>query len=826
MLKSRVFRSKELYFPERLRQLMGVFERYPLILIEAPMGYGKTTFVRESLQQVEGQVLWLKNRTSDLKVFWIEFCRQLGQIDEMRAEKLSALGFPRDSSEQNEATQLIEAMGLKKKVYIVIDDYHLVANKELNVFFERLVLEELNDIVFVLIGRYSGMEAIDELKLKAYALHVKKDAFEFSPEEIKSYFQLCGIRIGGAKAEDLFSLTEGWISALYLILLDYVENDGFGITKDIGKLIENAIYAHFSEDLKKLMLSLCLFDSFTLKQAEFMVGSGDVDHLLSEVIAKNGFVTYDSLNRTYQIHRIFADFLQEEMEKKGLEIELFRKAAHWYLQIGSFNEAFEYFYRCEDYEPVLKTFNKQSNYSYDQVLVLRCCRECPDDLMAKYPFALLVLAFELYTYNEMELFSHICEKFTMILQENASLTEDERDQLMGEFELLLSFTQYNDVRLMAPHFTKASELLNEPSQLLPQNGIWTFGAPSILYMFYRESGKLEASLKALEEVLPLYSNATNGNANAGEFAMKAEVCLSRGDLENALITCHQGLYRAAAKNQISNTVCIRFVMARIALMKGQYIEVLEQFDKMRKEVDLSREYLLHHSIEICEGYLYALHGKLNKIPLWLQEGDFSSDKLLFPNMAMINIVYGRVLLLKGEYHQLIGSMDAFLEIASVFPNILGQIYTYVYVASAHRKLMREQDAQAILLKALELAMADQLTLPFVENCDFIQPILEDLQRKGFYAQDIEEIFKQYESYQESLKHIEKEHFSDHKPKLTEREMEICQLVVQGLTNKEIAEKLYITVNTVKMALKSIYGKLGINSRTLIRQNIESLAKSP
>ncbi len=48
--------------------------------------------------------------------------------------------------------------------------------------------------------------------------------------------------------------------------------------------------------------------------------------------------------------------------------------------------------------------------------------------------------------------------------------------------------------------------------------------------------------------------------------------------------------------------------------------------------------------------------------------------------------------------------------------------------------------------------------------------------------------------------------------LTPREMEIAQLVAQGLTNAEIGKKLWITENTVKQALKRMFRKLEVSSR--------------
>ena len=48
--------------------------------------------------------------------------------------------------------------------------------------------------------------------------------------------------------------------------------------------------------------------------------------------------------------------------------------------------------------------------------------------------------------------------------------------------------------------------------------------------------------------------------------------------------------------------------------------------------------------------------------------------------------------------------------------------------------------------------------------------------------------------------------------LSEREIEVLRLLADGLSNREIARKLFVTVGTVKWHLHNIYGKLGVRSR--------------
>ena len=58
-------------------------------------------------------------------------------------------------------------------------------------------------------------------------------------------------------------------------------------------------------------------------------------------------------------------------------------------------------------------------------------------------------------------------------------------------------------------------------------------------------------------------------------------------------------------------------------------------------------------------------------------------------------------------------------------------------------------------------------------------------------------------------------------RLSARELEIAELVANGLLNQGIAEKLYIGVTTVKKTLQNIYAKLGITRRMeLMRMVLE------
>lgn len=120
--------------------------------------------------------------------------------------------------------------------------------------------------------------------MKGYLQQITKETFELDSKEIKLYYKLCGINIKNSDADKLYSLTEGWISALYLCMLNYLEDGSFSTVRNIYKLVEKAVYMPFSDEIKEFLQRISLFNSFTLEQAVHMWQKENVEMLLAEII--------------------------------------------------------------------------------------------------------------------------------------------------------------------------------------------------------------------------------------------------------------------------------------------------------------------------------------------------------------------------------------------------------------------------------------------------------------------------------------------------------------------------------------------------------------
>lgn len=121
------------------------------------------------------------------------------------------------------------------------------------------------------------------------------------------------------------------------------------------------------------------------------------------------------------------------------------------------------------------------------------------------------------------------------------------------------------------------------------------------------------------------------------------------------------------------------------------------------------------------------------------------------------------------------------------------------------------DAAYISLNAaLEEASRDDIVGPFVENAELILPYLEAITPSECLPEAfLGKVRALCLRSGDSLKQLK---MSTPMGQLTRREVEVFRLLAKGLSQKNIATTLCISITTVKQHLLKIYAKLGVNNR--------------
>jgi len=456
MKKIKMYHTGIYYFSDKLRKKMKELFKYPCTLIEAPMGYGKTTAIREFLRNSDTKVFWQRIYDNSVSGFWNSFCHLFDEIDSCYADRFQSIGFPCDSTSREEVLGVLQSINFTEETVIVMDDYHFIDSLEVKRLIEYIIQNELNNLHIVLTARFSNIENQEELMLKGYLLYINKELLEFGPNEIISYYRICGINLKEEEVNRIFRYTEGWVSALYLMMLEFKEEGCFTISMNITKLIEKSVYMSFPDELKEFLVMVSVFDHFTAEQALFLWKKENVGVLLSELVTKNAFINYDENQKTYQIHNILSEFLHDIFDLKTVEYKMgvYQRVAKWYRNTDDYIKAMNYYYRLGDFNGLLETLEqgKGHNVFYEHKAdMIKFYRECSGEIKCQHPIGLLVYAMCFFTFNEMELFAEVCGQFEKAIQNENAWDSKTLQMLMGEFELLQSFTKYNDINKMLLH---------------------------------------------------------------------------------------------------------------------------------------------------------------------------------------------------------------------------------------------------------------------------------------------------------------------------------------------------------------------------------------
>ena len=821
-----------LFFTPRLREAFSEIHARPLTVVEAPMGYGKTVAARELLYKTRLRVVWTAILGPSAESCWKSFCLAMKRAAPELADTADAmlrLGFPFDAVQAEAARQLVLGADLIRPVLFVFDDAHLLPKQEggraLAHFCELLAQSGIPGLRLICITRnaWAG-EKREILRLKGMLAVIGRDVFALGPEEIQEYYALCGFALSPDEARTLHAATGGWISALYLCLLHYAKGGMLSeqVTESLMRsLVEKEAYAPLSSALKELLLILAPLEHVAAEQADFLYGS-DTRALLDELARKNALVFFDPERDVYTPHSIFRQYLLALFSRlpEDRQKAIRRQCGDWFMRTGEIAAAMEAYCAAGEYDLILTVLESDM----DRHLVTenagffnKMFKSCPEDILERHLAAAFKYAVAAFSAAD---FASFGKQLAWLAQKCAALPlGHEGDSWRGELEFLHSLAAFNDIEAMSVHHRRANYLLGRPTRLFGQSASWTLGNPSVLFMFYRESGKLNEALRHMHDCLPHYYQLASYHGAGGEFLLEAEALYHAGRFAEAEVLCHRAEAMASHHTQLGNVICALFLRMRLVFMAGDAERALGLITAMRSLIVKNRDYFLLHTVDLCEGWLYAALGRPDKTPAWVRSALDEGSRLYAFARGWYYIVHGRVLTLRKEYARVLGLFGYLLEKGLFQNHLLFSIHAHIYLAAAHQGQGRKAQAAEALKSALDAALPDGVHMPFAENSDVLAPVLKTrIGRPDKRFKAILALAEQVEAGRRAMRDTLSvwKRFG-----LTRREYEIARLMAEDLPSDNIALRLRISLNTVKFHLKNVYRKTGASSRLALKKMLES-----
>ncbi len=812
-----------IYLSGRLISSLERIKDFPVTVVEAPTGFGKTTAIKEYAQKSNDNFKWINISTGSKEIFWADFCDLFGTIDDEIEKSLRKIEYPQSEKAVAEIRSLLKKIVIKEPCYIAIDNYHMIGDN----FFDLLISSMVDvlpiDFHFIFITQALTSTITYELIVKEKILHINKEQLEFNKHDIIEFFKLHDLTISEIDAARLYDFSEGWISAIYLQMINYSETGRLDNCESIDTLVEKTVWDKLDECDKELMISLSTLNYFTLKEAKLMLQGDklnkDIDSLLENLI----FIRFDKTSRNYFIHHIFQDYLQKEFNAltRPEQEEIVTKTGQIYEYRGQIFRAYEQYFKAGKWELIYKSVPAFDDlYPYinreNKDFFLALVNNCPDDIQEKYYYFPIIMCFVLFMYNEKDRLIEYLMNIVYSIEENESLNDRQKKNLLGTVYYVRGYTEFNNIPMMNEFFKKSLDYAGSPVIDLTAKVPFTFGCPSVLHLYHKIGEAVDTEIEDLNKCMPNYYKLSEGHGKGAEAMMKAEVLYNQGDFEGAEILCHKALYMADSREQTCITLSALLLLTRMSVFDGDYDTYIDNINSFKKKIKynnsaIDSEYI--NMLDMSESFLYSLSDDKDKISEWLTNWESIENRVNLISMSYANIIYAKWLYLNEDYQKFLGISGQFLGVASIFSNAMPKIYTYIYISMSNLALGNEDKAVKMLNLALELALPDNIYMPFVENSSYLENILEEIKFKSEYRDFIKKTKSIAKKYNAGLKSIQKNVKNKDNYGLTARELDVAKLAAARLSNKEIAEKLFIAESTVKSNMKIIFNKLNVNARS-------------
>lgn len=812
-----------IYISDRLQKCMQPISSHPLTTLIAPMGYGKTTAVNWYLsrfsQEDQLTLIRISIYSPNLSIFWksVQNGFAFAGLDFLRN-----YDCPTDEASSGFLADILCYQLEKcKDCYIFIDDFHLLKDEKAAIFLCKLARRLPENVHLIVASRDHFITGEWIVKLGGRLHQIDIDDLRLDLPALAAYTRRCGTGLNDSQLEQLLKSSEGWFSAVYLNLCSFLKVGELpGKASDIYQMFAASMLNPLPEERREFLSAMGLADEFTEEMAQFVTGREEVSQILETLTRQNAFVTRLSDGKTYRFHHMMKECAHQAFQTldKGKQSFYYDRYGAWYGNQGDYIYALAAYRGSEDFAAMLRVIEKDAGIllsSLKPEQVLETLDKCPHSVLKEYPLAILVLMRSMFNWKNIPRMLELKEILLTAIKEHPQMCEEERGNLLGECDLILSFLMYNDISKMSQLHRSASQKMTRPAISIRKDGGWTFGSPSVLMMFHREAGGLDRELEEMKECMPHYYKITNGHGQGAERIMQAEADFMHGNFVDAQIGLEQAYASAQLNEQESIALCCDFLSQRLSICTKKKPE--KPFEDRRKELLQGHNTMWVNIFDSICAYYYAITEQVERIPQLFREHQLFTVNVLAPGRPMMEMIENQVSLAQGEYTKVIGKSEGILAMCQNLHYDLVALHVQLQLAAAYQKLGKTDRAAECLKRSVQQTVPDGLLMPFVENYPFLADLLqrpyygitEEFQRQililgKIWEKNSEELRKE-EAYPESFK------------VLSDRELEITELMAKHMSNREIAQKLYLSEGTVKQYINQIYSKLEIPGEVRVKR---------
>ena len=836
-----------------------------LTLVSAPAGFGKTTLLGEWVAGCERPVAWLSmdEEDNDPTRFLAYFVAALQTIaPDIGEGVLGVLQSPQPPPIESILTALLNEIDTVPDDFVlVLDDYHVIDGSAVEEALS-FVLEHLPPGMHLVIAtREDPQLPLARLRARGQLSEVRADDLRFTPDEAAEFLnEAMGLSLSKEDIAALETRTEGWIAGLQLAALSMrglADATSFiksftGTHHFVLDYLVEEVLGQQSESVQTFLLRTSILERLCGPLCDAVVSdpSASGQETLEYLERANLFlVPLDDERRWYRYHHLFAELLRQRLHQSaassmGDEVrdvaELHIRASRWYEDNGWEIEAFQHAAAANDVERAARLVEGEGMpliFRGAVAPVLTWLESLSTTELDARPSLWVMYASSLLFVSQMTGVEEKLQAAEAALQ-GAAPDEKTRD-LIGHIAAIratLAVIQ-QDVETIIAQSRRALEYLHPDNLTVRTATSWALGNA------YQLRGDRAAASQAYSEAIAISEAighsiitimATTGLGNVQEaenqlhlaaqtyrrvlqlagdpplpVACEAHLALARISYEWDDMDAAQkhGQHGVQLARQIENTdrfVACEVFLARLKLAQGDVAGAASILAEAGQSV--RQHNFVHRMPDVAGAQVLTL----------LRQGNLEAAAHL-AQTHQLPISQARVNLARGDPSTALAVLEPLRRQADAKGWADERLKVMVLQAVAHHAHGENNKAVHLLGDALALAEPGGFIRTFVDEGIPMARLLSKAAAHGVmpdYAARLLVVLEAEAQMSEDKSYLPSAPTAQSLTEpLSQRELEVLQLIALGLSNREISERLFLALITVKGHNRNIFRKLRVRRRT-------------
>jgi LuxR family maltose regulon positive regulatory protein len=631
------------------------------------------------------------------------------------------------------------------------------------------------------------------------------------------------------------------------------------------------VLSHAPPDFGRYLLETCILDRFCAPLCETLHSLNSTQTIPEDTYGGQAFIDWleeshlfviplDDRHHWFRYHHMFQDLLKGQLESQmGREkiLELHSRASEWFTENALIDEAIRHALAAGDSVCAAEILerNRLVEENQDRWHVIgRWLDLLPSEIIQQRPTLLLAQAWQRFNQFRFLEIPPLLERVHSLISdttvdesvlgeldfhwgylaiwvhgdgadavkrlENArSRLSDAQRVLAAETELDLALARYlvGDGKLVTASLENEIETTRSKDVIRLTR---LFGAQAFIHLM---SGDLPRAAFAVQQMRSSAEEGRNMDVVAWSNYLQALADLQSFRLDEALqgfllVTERRNIvHQKSAVDALAGLVLTYQAMGRTEDSMGAVKQLLEFVEEMGdpQMVDVA---------ESCRARLALLLGDLESANRWAQSFEAEPQAIgAFFWLEVPLITQTRVQIEMGTRESLeraLESLESLRRQGTALHLTCLTIEVRALQSVALERQGRADEAREALEEAVVLAQPGGWIRPFVEPGPPMADLLKQLPEKKVAAAFIQNLLAAIRDEDRRAKYVRETQPALEPAKrpqplvepLTNRELDVLELIEQRLQNKEIAEKLFISPETVKGHLRNIYQKLGVSNR--------------